>query len=191
MNDFEQDINRVFEIEQDEDDVLDQKDVKRIKKASEDLGIDEEVIESITNNQETPYGTDLIIQPENVPDVYGRDFESNEQKRLDKDLFEDYGEVRKNIKKLAKIGENAVDLVLMQIEEVGITTPDNYEVLALLIKNTALANSKLIETHRQMRDITGLTKRAQMVGKNETNIDKAVFVGSSADLNKLLAGKIE
>ena len=42
--------------------------------------------------------------------------------------------------------------------------------------------------HQQMRDMTGLSQKNQNA-KSSTNIDKAVFVGTAEDLNKILESR--
>jgi hypothetical protein len=45
------------------------------------------------------------------------------------------------------------------------------------------ANKELLNIQKQMRDMNGKKE------VNNTNIDKAIFVGSTSELSKLLKGK--
>jgi len=54
-----------------------------------------------------------------------------------------------------------------------------------MIKNVADANEKLILLQKQMREMN----KAAGKETQSTKIDKAIFVGSTADLNKMLKGK--
>jgi hypothetical protein len=56
-------------------------------------------------------------------------------------------------------------------------------VYATLLKNVVDANKELLNIQKQMRDMDGKKK------EGDTKIDKAIFVGSTAELNKLIKGK--
>ena len=62
--------------------------------------------------------------------------------------------------------------------------PRAFEVYATLLKNMVDANKELLNTQKQMRNITGAKKDS-----GDTKIDKAVFIGSTSELNKFLKGK--
>ena len=62
--------------------------------------------------------------------------------------------------------------------------PRAFEVYATLLKNMVDANKELLNTQKQMRNITGAKKDS-----GGTKIDKAVFIGSTSELNKFLKGK--
>ena len=51
------------------------------------------------------------------------------------------------------------------------------------MKNVVDANKELLNVQKQMRTMDGKES------KGDTKIDKAIFVGSTAELNKLLKGK--
>jgi hypothetical protein len=46
------------------------------------------------------------------------------------------------------------------------------------------ANDRLLRIQKEMRDISGVKKES-----TTTNIDKAIFVGSTSELSKLLKSK--
>ena len=102
---------------------------------------------------------------------------------LDLDLDEDYQEARDTLKKLVTKGNHAIDHLLSIASETE--HPRAFEVVATLIKNTAEANEKLLNMQKQMRDMKGLTKK----DSGSVNVDKAIFVGSTSELNKLLKAK--
>jgi hypothetical protein len=62
--------------------------------------------------------------------------------------------------------------------------PRAFEVYATLLKNMVDANKELLNVQKQMRDMDGKKKT-----DGDTKIDKAIFVGSTAELNKLIKGK--
>ena len=79
-------------------------------------------------------------------------------------------------------GKDALD-ELRQIASAG-QHPRAFEVYATLLKNMVDANKELLNVQKQMRD---MDKNAKKDG--DTKIDKAIFVGSTAELSKLLKGK--
>ncbi len=101
---------------------------------------------------------------------------------LDKDLDNDYEESRQTIKELVKKGNDAIDHLLAIATDTE--HPRAFEVVATLIKNTAEANEKLMTMQKAVRDMKNLKQKDGGV-----NVDKAIFVGSTAELNKLLKGK--
>lgn len=101
---------------------------------------------------------------------------------LDKDLDEDYDEARQTLKDLVKKGNDAIDHLLAIATDTE--HPRAFEVVATLIKNTAEANEKLLVMQKAVRDMKNIKQKDGGV-----NVDKAIFVGSTAELNKLLKGK--
>lgn len=132
---------------------------------------------------------DVIPAPEsNVPavvkpktDVVVSEITAN----LDKDLDVDYDDARRNYQEIINKGMDAIDTIL----EIARNSehPRAFEVAATMIKNVSDTNGQLIELQKKMRDMTG--KGAPKESK--TTIDKAIFVGSTAELNKLIKGKKE
>ena len=104
------------------------------------------------------------------------------EQRLSDELDADYLQSRKTYHDLVKKGNDAIDHLL------GIATetehPRAFEVVATLIKNTADANEKLMNLQKQVRELKGLKSR-----EGSVNVDKAIFVGSTAELSKLIKGK--
>ena len=102
--------------------------------------------------------------------------------RLDNDLDEDYVDARDTLKQLVKKGNDAIDHLLAIATDTE--HPRAFEVVATLIKNTAEANEKLMAMQKAVRDMKNIKAKDSGV-----NVDKAIFVGSTAELNKLLKGK--
>lgn len=89
---------------------------------------------------------------------------------------------RNNIRGLIEKGNQAIDdllLVANQSEH-----PRAYEVAAGLIKNLADLNKDLLEIQKRKKDLQPKEEQNKSV-----NIDKAVFVGSTAELIKLVRNK--
>ena len=86
---------------------------------------------------------------------------------------------RKNIRNLIEKGSFAID-DLLQVAKHS-ESPRAYEVAANMIKNLSDLNKDLLEVQKRKKDLV-----ADKSGSKDVNIDKAVFVGSTADLMKLL-----
>lgn len=101
------------------------------------------------------------------------------------ELESDFGIARNNIKNLLSKGDSAIDNLIKVAEESE--HPRAYEVVATLMKTMADLNKDLLDLRKKKQDISGI----KPVETNQTNIDKAVFVGSTTDLIKLLKDKKE
>ena len=86
---------------------------------------------------------------------------------------------RNNIRELVTQGNQAVN-ELMLIARDG-QHPRAFEVLSGLMKNLADMNKDLLEIQKRKKD---LAPKAE--SQNNLSIDKAVFVGSTAELVKML-----
>jgi hypothetical protein len=86
---------------------------------------------------------------------------------------------RENIRELVVQGNQAVN-ELMLIARDG-QHPRAFEVLSGLMKNLADMNKDLLEIQKRKKD---LAPKAE--AQNNLSIDKAVFVGSTAELVKML-----
>jgi len=85
---------------------------------------------------------------------------------------------RKNIRELISKGNTAMDNILHVAKESE--APRAYEVAATLIKNLADLNKDLLDLQKKKRDLKPVETT------NNINVDKAVFVGSTKELVKLL-----
>jgi len=108
--------------------------------------------------------------------------ESQVTKNLDGDLDNDYQESRQTLKDLVVKGNQAIDHLLAIASETE--HPRAFEVVATLIKNTAEANEKLMVMQKTIRELKNIKKNDSGV-----NVDKAIFVGSTSELSKLLKAK--
>jgi len=101
---------------------------------------------------------------------------------LKQDLVDSYEQTKSNLQDLIDSGKDAME-ELRQIASAG-QHPRAFEVYATLLKNMVDANKELLNVQKQMRDMDGKKK-----DDGGTKIDKAIFVGSTAELNKLIKGK--
>jgi hypothetical protein len=92
---------------------------------------------------------------------------------------------RENIKDLIAKGKTAVDELAVVAKDSQ--HPRAYEVMATLIKNMSDLNKDLLEIQKRKKDLLVTNDNKPAVG--DVNVDKALFVGSTAELMKLLNKK--
>jgi len=97
---------------------------------------------------------------------------------LEQDLTDAYQQSKENLQGIIDQGQDAMEEIL-QIAKAG-QHPRAFEVYGTLLKNMVEANDRLLKIQKEMRE---MDKKS---GKGDTNIDKAIFVGSTAELGKLL-----
>lgn len=96
------------------------------------------------------------------------------------DAEHDFKYARKNIKDLLKRGENAVDGLLKVAEESE--HPRAYEVAANFIKTLSDMNKDLLDIQKKRKELSGDIQS----NTQKTVIDKAVFIGSTQELIKMI-----
>ena len=97
---------------------------------------------------------------------------------IESDLDDAYQQTKENLQGILDQGKDAMEEIL-QIAKAG-QHPRAFEVYATLLKNMTEANDRLLKIQKEMRE---MDKKKET---NNTTIDKAIFVGSTADLGKLL-----
>jgi len=95
------------------------------------------------------------------------------------DIKKDYEYTRGNLYSLIEKGQEAINGILELAQESEM--PRAYEVAGQLIKNVADATDKLMELQKKLKDVEEETQ-----SKGPTNVTNALFVGSTAELSKLL-----
>lgn len=95
------------------------------------------------------------------------------------DIKKDYDYTRGNLYSLIEKGQEAINGILELAQESEM--PRAYEVAGQLIKNVADATDKLMDLQKKLKDI-----EEDRVVKGPTNVTNALFVGSTAELSKLL-----
>jgi len=100
---------------------------------------------------------------------------------LKTDLVDAYEQSKSNLQDLIDNGKDAME-ELRQIASAG-QHPRAFEVYATLLKNVVEANDRLLKTQKEMREMDGKKREA------DTKINNALFVGSTAELNRFLKGK--
>ena len=114
-----------------------------------------------------------IVQPEVV------------EKKIDKikavadDIKKDYDYTRGNLYSIIEKGQEALNGVLELAQESE--QPRAYEVAGQLIKSVSDATDKLMDLQKKLKDV-----EEDKVVKGPSTVNNALFVGSTADLAKLL-----
>ena len=98
-----------------------------------------------------------------------------------KDVEDDYDYARRNLRDLIDSGMGDLDRV-MEIARQS-ESPRAFEVATNLLKTLTDTNKDLLELAKKKKDLTQEKEKAHTVTNN------ALFVGSTADLQKLIQGK--
>jgi hypothetical protein len=104
-------------------------------------------------------------------------------KSLISDIKKDYEYSRGNFYSIIEKGQEAINSVLELAQETE--SPRAYEVVGQLIKNVSDATDKLMELQKKLKDIEEVKQSS-----GPTNVTNALFVGSTAELSKLLKNKL-
>ena len=95
------------------------------------------------------------------------------------DIKKDYEYTRANLYSLIEKGQEAINGIMELASETD--QPRAYEVAGQLIKSVGDVTDKLIDLQKKLKDVE---EESSKTTNNVTN--NAVFVGSTADLSKLL-----
>ena len=121
---------------------------------------------------------DDIVQPEVVNDKIDKVKSSVD------DVRKDYDYTRGNLYSIIEKGQEAINGILELAQESEM--PRAYEVAGQLIKNVADATDKLMDLQKKLKDVN---EEQQLKGPNTVN--NALFVGSTAELAKLLKNGVK
>ena len=131
----------------------------------------EEIFDVVPVTKEPP-------KTQQVATIEQNDVELNNT--ISEDLITDYNTVRDNYEEIIEQGKGAIETILEIAKDSQ--HPRAFEVAATLIKNVTEANEKLILLQKQVRDMI----KPAAAPSGDTNIDKAIFVGSTTELLKAL-----
>jgi archaellum component FlaC len=105
----------------------------------------------------------------------------NEVKELSPNINhikKDYEYTRSNLYSIIEKGQEAINGILELAQESEM--PRAYEVAGQLIKNVSDATDKLMDLQKKLKDVEEVKQ------KGPTNVTNALFVGSTAELAKLI-----
>ena len=106
-----------------------------------------------------------------------------DSKSLLSDIKKDYEYSRGNFYSIIEKGQEAINSILELAQETE--SPRAYEVVGQLIKNVSDATDKLMELQKKLKDIEEVKQSS-----GPTSVTNALFVGSTAELSKLLKNKL-
>lgn len=119
------------------------------------------------------------------------DIESNEdlnsldipKKEIDTipEMEDDYLFARNNLRELISKGSTAIDEILFVAKESE--HPRAFEVASNFLKNLSDLNKDLLQLQKTKKEIEGRDSRLK---GGDINVEKAVFVGSTNELSKLI-----
>ena len=120
------------------------------------------------------------VATEVVTETLPTQVERKKPDRLTKDDIEkDYEYTRGNLYSIIEKGQEAINGILELAQESEM--PRAYEVAGQLIKSVSDATDKLMDLQKKLKDV-----EEEKVAKGPSNVTNALFVGSTADLAKLL-----
>ena len=105
--------------------------------------------------------------------------EQKPEKHYRSDIERDYDYTRGNLYSIIEKGQEAIDGILELAQESEM--PRAYEVAGQLIKSVSDATDKLMDLQKKLKDVEEETKV-----KGPSTVNNALFVGSTAELQKLL-----
>ena len=95
------------------------------------------------------------------------------------DITKDYEYTRGNLYSIIEKGQEAINGILEIAQESEM--PRAYEVAGQLIKSVSDATDKLIDLQKKLKDVN-----EEKVSKGPSTVNNSLFVGSTADLAKLI-----
>ena len=95
------------------------------------------------------------------------------------DISKDYEYTRGNLYSIIEKGQEAIDGILELAQESE--QPRAYEVAGQLIKSVSDATDKLMDLQKKLKDVNEEDNK-----KSPTNVTNALFVGSTAELAKMI-----
>tara|TARA_B100000900_G_scaffold360396_1_gene332463 strand:- start:18 stop:458 length:441 start_codon:yes stop_codon:yes gene_type:complete len=126
-----------------------------------------------TDFSDQQYVDAKLVKKVNEPKVY--DDSENEIKK-------DYNYTRGNLYSIIEKGQEALNGVLELAQESD--QPRAYEVAGQLIKSVSDATDKLLDLQKKIKDL-----EEDKTPKGPTTVNNALFVGSTAELSKMLKNK--
>ena len=138
------------------------------------MSIDDKINEALGITPNKP-ASKSVVKKEFTPPVPRLEDKNKE------DLENDHKYSRENYYNLIERGQDAIQGILDIAQESQ--HPRAYEVSGNLIKQVADTVDKLQDLNKKLKDLKDVPN------KTNTNIKQALFVGSSADLHKMLKNK--
>ena len=127
-------------------------------------------------NLDDAFNVESSIVPEETTEIV----EKKKPDRLTKDDIEkDYEYTRGNLYSIIEKGQEAINGILELAQDSEM--PRAYEVAGQLIKSVSDATDKLMDLQKKLKDVEEESQQ-----KGPSTVNNALFVGSTAELQKLL-----
>ena len=127
--------------------------------------------DSLNETLNTDYDKSVEIEVSPQPPI--------QKSQGDIDIEKDYKYTRGQLYSIIEKGQEAINGILELASESEM--PRAYEVAGQLIKNVADATDKLLDLQKKLKDV-----EAEEKVKGPSTVNNALFVGSTADLAKML-----
>ena len=120
----------------------------------------------------------IVPEVSNTPEG-GCATRKNQLTNITDDVTKDYEYTRGNLYSIIEKGQEAINGILELAQDSEM--PRAYEVAGQLIKSVSDATDKLMDLQKKLKDVN-----EEVASKGPTNVTNALFVGSTADLSKLI-----
>ena len=122
--------------------------------------------------------TPTEVEVDETDVVVGVDREKPDRLTKD-DIEKDYEYTRGNLYSIIEKGQEAINGILELAQESDM--PRAYEVAGQLVKSVSDATDKLMDLQKKLKDV-----EEESVQKGPSTVNNSLFVGSTADLAKML-----
>ena len=131
-------------------------------------------------NLDDAFNVDSAIVPEVSTTPEGGGAKRKDQlAKVTDDITKDYEYTRGNLYSIIEKGQEAINGILELAQDSEM--PRAYEVAGQLIKSVSDATDKLMDLQKKLKDVEEETQQ-----KGPSTVNNALFVGSTAELQKLL-----
>jgi hypothetical protein len=127
---------------------------------------------------------DVVPKTTSVVDTTAELVQAAPLPKEEQHVDDDYEYARKNLRTLIDNGKDAMENLTFLAKEGE--SPRAYEVIGQLIKTLADTNKDLLDLSKKAREAKGMKNADEQKPQNVTN---ALFVGSTAELQKLIKGQ--
>ena len=126
-----------------------------------------------TDGLDDAFNVETSIVPAEVEKVQKKEKPSSDH------ISKDYEYTRGNLYSIIEKGQEAINGILEVAQDSDM--PRAYEVAGQLIKSVSDATDKLMDLQKKLKDVNAEDEK-----KGPTTVNNALFVGSTADLAKLI-----
>ena len=135
-------------------------------------------------NLDDAFNVDSAIVPEVSTTPEGGCAKRKDQlAKVTDDITKDYEYTRGNLYSIIEKGQEAINGILELAQDSEM--PRAYEVAGQLIKSVSDATDKLMDLQKKLKDVEEETQQ-----KGPSTVNNALFVGSTAELQKMLKSQL-